>query len=593
MTSTHRGYVSRAILCLGLVLSCTAAWAQSLIVSPDNSDLQARLQAEASVLSLPANAQSGDIIATAQGDYGRLLAVLYDEGYFGASISIQLSGREAATLSAFGTSGALRPVRIAVDLGRPFRFGTVSVQPLPNGATLPEAFQPGAPAGTGTIQRAAQDSVSLWRSASHAKAEVSGQDIVARHPSATLDVALRIDPGPPLRFGRFVVPEAAEVRAERLRAIGGLPSGEPFDPAAVERVRSRLVRTGAFNSVVVREAETPNADGTLDIILDVEAAPRRRIGFGAEVETRDGISLEAFWLSRNVFGGAERLRFDFDLDGIGADTGGVDVALGGRLTIPGFRRPDDTLEIFALFERLNEVTFRSTSFETGARRERQVRDDLVIGAGASLRFSDTEDALGSRQFRHIVFDFDATRDRRDDALDARDGTYAQLTARPFVGVSDGSGTGVRLTGDFRVYRAVSERSVIAGRLQFGSVLGSAQAETPPEFLFFSGGGGTVRGQSFQSLGIDTPDGVIGGRGFLGASVELRRDVTDAIGVVGFLDVGYVSESGTFEDGDSHAGVGVGVRYRTALGPIRADIGVPVGGDSRNDFGIFIGIGQAF
>ncbi|MEO1443425.1 MAG: hypothetical protein AAFV33_23680, partial [Chloroflexota bacterium] len=28
----------------------------------------------------------------------------------------------------------------------------------------------------------------------------------------------------------------------------------------------------------------------------------------------------------------------------------------------------------------------------------------------------------SRQFRHIVFDFDATRDRRDDALDARDGT---------------------------------------------------------------------------------------------------------------------------------------------------------------------------
>ena len=571
-----------------------SAVAQTLTLMPEDDALRDRLQGEAAVFSLAPDARPDDVIATAQGDYGRLLAVLYDAGYFGAVISIRLGEREAATLNTFDTPGGLRPIRIEIDLGRPFRFGTARVQPLPVGATLPDGFAPGAPAGTGTIQQAGQAAVDLWRDASHAKARLTGQDIVARHPDATLDVTLTVDPGPALRFGTFVVPEGAEVRAERLRAIGGLPAGAAFDPATVQRVRPRLVRTGAFNSVVVREADEPNPNGTLDIILDVEAAPQFRIGFGAEVEARDGISLEAFWLNRNVYGGAERLRFDFDLDGIGADTGGIDVGLGGRLSIPGFRRPDDTLEIFTTLERLNEVTFRSSAFELGVRRERQLRgDELVIGVGASLRFSDTEDALGSRQFRHVVIDWDVTRDRRDDPLDARDGTYAALTLRPFVGVTDNSGTGVRVTGDFRAYRAISDRLVLAGRLQFGSVLGSAQGDTPPEFLFFSGGGGTVRGQSFQSLGVDTAAGVIGGRGFVGASVELRRDVTDTIGVVGFVDVGYVSESGTFEDGDSHAGVGLGLRYRTALGPIRADIGLPVGGNPRNDFGIFIGIGQAF
>ena len=103
----------------------------------------------------------------------------------------------------------------------------------------------------------------------------------------------------------------------------------------------------------------------------------------------------------------------------------------------------------------------------------------------------------------------------------------------------------------------------------------------------------MRGQSFQSLGVETPAGLVGGRGFLGASVELRQTVSEAISVVGFVDLGYVSESATLDDGDGHAGVGLGLRYRTALGPIRADLGFPVGGDSEDDFGIFIGIGQAF
>ena len=589
-----------ASMCLGLLaglwlLGFTAlAGAQSLSVRPEAPDLTERLNREAKVLSLPVDAQGADIIATAQGDYARLLAVLYEEGYFGASISIQLAGREAADISALSNTSNVRPVAIAVDLGQPFTFGRVAVSPLPAETRLPDGFVSGARARTDVIREGASASIDAWRQASHATAEIVDQQIVARHPAAKLDVDLKIAPGPALRFGAFRVPENSEVRAARLRAIGGLPEGEPFDPDTLETVRKRLVRTGTFNSVVLREARLPNPDGTLDIILDVETAPRRRIGLGAEVSTQSGLSFEAFWLNRNTFGGAEQLRFDFDIDGIAGETGGIDLSLGGRFSIPGFRRPDDTYEVFGTLAQLDEVAFDSDVFEFGVRRERHVKDgEVIVGLGGAFRYSKTRDALGERRFHHAVIDWDATLEQRDDPLNPTEGRYVFLSVRPFLGLGDDSGTGVRFAGDLRAYRAIGTGSVLAGRLQFGSVIGADLIEVPPEYLFFSGGGGSVRGQSFQSLGVETANGTVGGRGFLGASVELRQDVSDTLSVVGFLDVGYVSESATFEDGSEHAGAGVGLRYKTTLGPIRADIGFPIGGDSTDDFGIFVGIGQAF
>ena len=45
---------------------------------------------------------------------------------------------------------------------------------------------------------------------------------------------------------------------------------------------------------------------------------------------------------------------------------------------------------------------------------------------------------------------------------------------------------------------------------------------------------------------------------------------------------------------AYLGAGLGVRYATAIGPIRADVAVPLKklpGDSG--YGLYIGIGQAF
>ncbi|MEO0664430.1 MAG: BamA/TamA family outer membrane protein, partial [Pseudomonadota bacterium] len=149
-------------------------------------------------------------------------------------------------------------------------------------------------------------------------------------------------------------------------------------------------------------------------------------------------------------------------------------------------------------------------------------------------------------------------------------------------------------GDLRGYRSVGESTVIAGRAQIGSVFMTSIEDTPPDFLFFSGGGGTVRGQGFQSLAIDGAGGTSGGRSFAGLSLELRQGISDSIGLVGFFDVGYIGESSDLQGGGDHSGAGLGLRYITPLGPLRVDVGVPVGGSSDgSDYGLYIGLGQAF
>ena len=65
--------------------------------------------------------------------------------------------------------------------------------------------------------------------------------------------------------------------------------------------------------------------------------------------------------------------------------------------------------------------------------------------------------------------------------------------------------------------------------------------------------------------------------------------------MGFYDYGYVGSSPTpLTDGADQDGVGLGVRYNTAIGPIRLDVGTPASGDDQfKSVEVYIGIGQAF
>ncbi|MBY6091160.1 autotransporter assembly complex protein TamA [Maritimibacter alkaliphilus] len=599
MPKRHRPARGR-LAALTLVLTALPAWATEVTLdAPEAADW---LKDDLRSASLAVKAVEQDevtdpqeLLAAAQADYQRLVASLYSHAYYGPKVSIRVNGREAADMSVLNEPDAVDTIEISVDPGPRFRFGEAVVAPLPEGVTPPEDFAPGKLAQTPIMRTAARDAVTAWRDRGYPKAETSGQSITADHRTEEVDARFNISPGPKLTFGEVhLSPNSAKsrVRSERILAIAGVPEGETFSPEAVQTAERRLQRAGSFRSVVVQEDEGVGPNQTQEVTIDVEDARRRRIGAGIELDTDDGLTITTYWIHRNLFGGAERLRIDGEVAGIGGlNGGGMDYKLSALLTRPAFLHPDNTLYYGVNIEHEDEPSYTSDLIEGAVGVERYINERLTGTLGFGVRYSQTDDAFGSREFYHVIGTAGLTWNNRDNELNPTKGAYAEAELTPFVGVN-GSKSGIRFEGDLRGYRALGEKFVLAGRLQLGSVLGPDIEDVPSDYLFYSGGGDTVRGQGYQSLGVEVNGDTVGGRSFFGVSTEVRADVGKSIGVVGFVDAGYIAGSSTFENGEWHAGAGVGARYFTPIGPVRLDVAVPLG-EKIDNVQLYVGIGQAF
>ncbi len=568
-----------------------------IILETPGADNDMRSALSAASLALQTKAEGVDdptaLLAAAQADYARLLSVLYERGHFAGVISIKVNGREAAAYTALARLPAIRQIRLRVEPGPAYRFGATDVAPLPKGASPPAGFRRGALASTEIIRDAASAAVEDWRAEGHAKARVSRQDITARHNSRSVDARLGLAPGPRLTFGPIAVRGNTDVRTQRILKIAGLEEGRRFDPDDISAAEKRLRRTGSFASVAVEEAEEIGPNATLPLTIGVAEATPRRFGFGAEYSTIEGLRLSGFWLHRNFLGGAERFRVDGAVSGIAGETGGTDLSFGARYERPATPAADTDFFAEFSFEALDEPSFTSDTSEFTLGFTRYASDRTTVNQGLGYLYSETTDAFGAETIELLTFPFSGTHDRRDNALDPKAGIYLDLEVTPFLAL-EGTSDGARFALDARAYRS-TETLTFAGRAQLGALFGPSLADSPAFYRFHSGGGGTVRGQDFQSLGIQTGATTTGGRSRLVLSGELRAEVTDDIQLVGFADWGYVgAESFPDFSGDSHAGAGLGLRYKTGIGPIRLDIATPVSGATdASDIYIYIGIGQAF
>ncbi len=539
-----------------------------------------------------------DVFAAARADYGRILGALYARGHYSAVISIRLDGREAADIPPLDAPTTIRRVEVTIDPGPRFAFGTARVAPLAPGTVLPEGFRTGEPAESGRVQEAAQAAVDGWRARSHAKAAIGAQDITADHRTARLDASLTVVPGPALRFGRLAVTGRERMREARIRAIAGLPEGDRFDPAVLDRAAERLRRTGVFSSVALVEDEAVTPPDRLGITAQVVEQKPRRYTFGAELSSLDGAALTAGWLHRNLFGGAERLTLGGEVRQIGAQSSGTDYLFSATLERPATIRPDTTARLSFGLGHSEEDDYTAD----GARIE--VGFDTWINArttwrvGLAYQFARVQDATGDYTYRNLSLPLGVTYDSRDSKLDARSGLYLDAEIKPFLGFGT-TDSGARLTADLRAYRSFGQgdRLTFAGRLQVGAVAGGTLLGTPRDDLFYSGGGGTVRGQPYQSLGVPLlrmADTEVGGMAFLAASLELRARFGPRWGAAAFVDYGMIGATGFGSDVTrSHAGAGLGVRFDTGFGPLRLDVAAPIAGDTGKGAQVYIGIGQAF
>jgi len=539
-----------------------------------------------------------DVFSAARAEYGRLVSAAYAAGYYSPVVHVLIDGREAAGIAPLDAPKAIGSVRVTIDPGPAFKFSETRVAPVPAGTEMPEGFAPGKPAESGLVQEAVQTGVDAWRDDGHAKAEVASQDIVADHRSNTLAARVGLQPGPRLRFGKLKIEGEERMRERRIHKIAGLPEGEVFDPDALKRSAERLRRTGVFRSVTLTEDETITSPDFIGITATVVEEKRRRYSIGAEIASLDGMSLTGYWLHRNLMGGGERLKVEGEIDNIGAQNSGVDYGLGVTIDRPATLTPDTTLSFSTKVAHLDEEDYTADIGTLGIGFSQYFSEKLTGRVGLEFTYAKVDDIIASYTYEHLALPIGATWDSRDNKMDAREGYYLDAELRPYLGfgITD---SGARLKADGRAYLTFGDKRPItlAARAQVGAIFGGDLLGTPRDYLFYSGGGGTVRGQPYQSLGIDSKalyGEKIGGMAFAALSAEVRARVTDTIGIVGFADAGYIGAT-DFGDsyGDWHAGAGLGLRYNTGFGPIRLDVAAPVAGSTGDGVQIYVGIGQSF
>ena len=542
------------------------------------------------------NPDAQDLVATARADYRRLLTALYAAGHYGGTISIRIDGREAASIAPLDAPNSISQIVLDVAPGPLFTIGRVEIAPVPTDTAQSDALKQGAPALSDAVRAGVRESITAWRNQGHAKARADGQSIAANHQTDQLNVSVSIDPGPRLTFGALQVSGNTRVREDAVRRIAGLPVGDQYSPEELDKAARRLRRIAAISSATMIEADDVSSNNTLPITAQISEAKSRRLGVGLEYSTLNGLTVSSFWMHRNAFGGAETFRFDGEISGIGGSTGGIDYALGTSLQIPAIYGPDTDLRVAFNLGREDEPEYLLDAANLELNATRVLSDALIANLGIGLlharEITDTE----TRRYTLFTLPMGLEYDKRDDTKNTKSGYYIDVDATPFFALS-GDVNGGRLYGDARVYRSfgANNQITLAARGQIGSVIGASTSDAPADFLFYSGGGSTVRGQSYQSLSISNAGSTTGGTSFLGAQLETRFDVTENVGLVGFFDFGRVGD-GTLpaSSDDWHVGAGIGIRYNTGIGPLRLDLGFPVNEPANlRDLKVYIGIGQAF
>jgi len=118
-------------------------------------------------------------------------------------------------------------------------------------------------------------------------------------------------------------------------------------------------------------------------------------------------------------------------------------------------------------------------------------------------------------------------DRSDDPLDPKRGWRLEARAEPTLISGDSLLPYLKVQTQGSAYFPFDPkgRTVLAGRMKVGSILGGAIPDVPASRRFYAGGGGSVRGYTYQGVGPilanNTPQG---GLALVEVSTEIRQKI---------------------------------------------------------------------
>lgn len=563
-----------------------------------------------------------------EADLKRMVAFYTDRGFPNARVT-----SFDARLSEDQTSVS---ISVNISEGEPLRAERIVLEgfetlPEDHRATL-ETRMPlrvGQPIDRALLQATRETALDELRDHGHPYASVR----IIESPGSTDQqhvLTLRADPGPVVHHGEIEISGNRSVSDNVVRRQLTFRPGDLYELSKLRESQRKLYGLELFNFANVQPLDTEARPTVVPTRVTVTEGKHRRVDFGVGYGSEEKARAEVDWRHVNFFGGARTA-------GVRARYSGLDGGVRLNLTQPYLFSPRYSLGLSGQGWHTSQPAFtlntrggRATVTRQFARGGGPIlggrpsmalaltyaneHEDYTISNEAleDLSFRPTLIALGldprfgtgSGQRSALILD--ASRNTTDNLLDAKRGYLASLhleKAGTFLG---GSYDYYELTGEGRFYQNIANAVVFAAQVRGGSIDAAGPPETLVPFFkrYFLGGATNLRGWGrFEVAPLSGFGLPIGGTTFMNFSAEVRVPVWSAIGGVVFLDGGNVwTDEWDFNVSDLRYNAGVGLRYTTPIGPIRADLGYQLnpieglrvkGTEQTRRFRFHFSIGQAF
>lgn len=372
-----------------------------------------------------------------------------------------------------------------------------------------------------------------------------------------------------------------------------LKPGEKFDGDKLKRSKERLDNLGFFEEVVF-DTEPGSRTNRENLVVEVKETQTGSFSFGGGYSTVE-----------ELVGFIEVEQKNFDIANFPYFTGGgQDLTFRWEL---GSVREDFSLSFTEPWLFDNPISFGFDAYKTSHDRETDVgygySEDRKGGAlrlgkefsefvrgdiAYRLEEIDISDVLdeASNDLKKEVgstilssVELGLIRDTRDSIYNPTKGTILDGSLRCTGGLFGGDKDFLRLFGTFTEYFGFWEKSVIEAKLRTGALLTFGDTDDIPIYeRFYAGGTYTIRGYNERKVGpIDTlSEDPIGGESILIGNLEYNYAVLDFIKLATFFDVGNVwRKVEDFASGGFKSSIGLGVRVKTPIGPIKLDYGFPL------------------
>nr|WP_231362866.1 outer membrane protein assembly factor [Thioalkalivibrio sp. ALJT] len=395
----------------------------------------------------------------------------------------------------------------------------------------------------------------------------------------TATIRLHMETGNRYRMGRVHI-EQDILADEFLQRMVPFEEGDPYSSAQIIALQRNLNDSGYFGAVRVRPQRDAAVDRKVPIIAELE--PRKRHSYEAGVGYSTDIGPRLRLRHEHRYATSRGHRYQAEIEASPVRSG-----IGYNYEIP-LRDPlRERLNLFTTFRTEDTSSQQSDRFQIGASRILQRRSGWQTTEGIRYESEDFiagQDDRGRSQL--LVPSYRISRLDADDPMSPQRGFRLEATAQGAREEILSSISFVQLLASGKVVRGLGNGRVLA-RADAGFTEVNRVQDLPSSLRFFAGGDASIRGYGFQRVGPRNEDGdIIGGRHKMVGSVEYDHPVVGNWSAAVFADAGNVVDE--WDEFDPVYGVGLGVRWRSPVGPIRVDLAH--GPDSDDNFRVHFSMG---